>query len=287
MALGTAGTTAAAGAAHAGAWDFGYAVVVVNAAGTRDCVGMTEPASDLLEAWKAGFDATGAGSIEQLTQLAHLSRFIADYGDRSADAHLVLFALTRNPGYLVRAIQVGTPSASGELYERAASLIPGALDRAPVPGRWRGELMRARATICYSQAAQSDQLSDYAAARTALEELVQVLARDDPQLMPTAASLANVIREIARRGGDATIGDALSCFERALALGRPDGEHYDAVLLDTARTAAEMGRTDRALELYAQASNREIACQDVRTCGCRKRHPCSSSRASGSRLPLG
>jgi hypothetical protein len=61
---------------------------------------------DLLEAWKAAYNETGSGSVETLTQLAGMSRWIAGYKERSLDAHLALFGLTGEIAVLFMAIQI-------------------------------------------------------------------------------------------------------------------------------------------------------------------------------------
>ena len=48
-----------------------------------------------LEQWKEDYNRDGTASVQALSRLAHMSRFIVGYQLRSADAHLVLFALTR------------------------------------------------------------------------------------------------------------------------------------------------------------------------------------------------
>ncbi|HEX9539344.1 MAG TPA: hypothetical protein VGA04_14350 [Streptosporangiaceae bacterium] len=45
---------------------------------------------DALEQWKEDYNRDGTGSVESLRRLAHMSRFLANYELRSADAHLVL-----------------------------------------------------------------------------------------------------------------------------------------------------------------------------------------------------
>src|SRR2546428_2134401 len=66
--------------------------------------------------WKEDYNRDGTASVQALSRLAHMSRLIVGYQLRSADAHLVLFALTRDAPYLYRAVQVaGSRSPAGRL----------------------------------------------------------------------------------------------------------------------------------------------------------------------------
>jgi tetratricopeptide (TPR) repeat protein len=222
---------------------------------------------DPLEQWKADYNRTGTAPLETLAQLAHMSRWIAGYKDRSADAHLVLFALTRDSAYLFRALQVldalPEPDGTGslDLMAPAVPLFTAALGRAEAGTHWHTALLRGRATALYSRA-QTGGTDLLAQAVEAFADLLAALPPDDADRPSIAATCAHTRRRLAGATDDlGQLAVAAREFEAAAAGYPPDQPGYANLLLDAAGADAEVaerigepGAADRAFELFERAA---------------------------------
>lgn len=222
---------------------------------------------DPLEQWKADYNRGGIAPLETLNRLAHMSRFIAGYQSRSADAHLALFGLTRDPGYLYLAVQIAGASLDDPIGA-AIPLFSSALERAEPGTRWRAALQRGQASVLYTHADATSQVGDLRQAATALAELLAAIPADDRDRAVYAATLANARLRTGRLTGDQeTLTAALASFEEAVAGFPPEQPGYAELVRDAARAAAEVAIGDdapgpfgRALTLFqrAAASDTEI-----------------------------
>src|SRR5256885_11679920 len=160
-----------------------------------------------LEQWKEDYNRDGTASVQAVSRLAHMSRFMVGYQLRSADAHLVLFALTRDAAYLYRAVQVaGSRSPAGRLpngadpgdsIDAAIPLFSSALKRAEPGTRWHSALLRGQASVLYTRATTTSRIEDWRWAARALVKLLAVIQQDDLDRPAFTASLANARRELA------------------------------------------------------------------------------------------
>jgi hypothetical protein len=242
-------------------------------------MGKSQQPYDPLEQWKEDYNRGGAASLETLGRLAHMSRFLAGYQQRSADAHLVLFALTRDVAYLHLAIQVAASrSAAGRLadaagpqdwIDTAVPLFSSALRRAEPGTRWYAALQRGQAIVLYSRAAAASRTDYWRLAVRALVKLLAASSPGEPDRSAFTASLANARRELAHLTDNRkTLATAFADFEEAVASFPPEEQGYAELVLDAARTAAELATgasgprwSGRALALYEQAaaSDAELA----------------------------
>lgn len=194
---------------------------------------------DPLEQWKADYNRGGIAPLETLNRLAHMSRFIAGYQSRSTDAHLALFGLTRDPGYLYLAVQIARVSLDDPIGA-AIPLFSSALERAEPGTRWHAALQRGQASVLYTHADATSEVGDLRQAATALAELLAVIPADDQDRAAYVATLANARLRTGRLTGDQeTLTDALASFEEAVAGFPPEQPGYAELVRDAARAAAE------------------------------------------------
>jgi DNA-binding ferritin-like protein (Dps family) len=229
-----------------------------------------ESSYDPLEEWKASYNQGGSPSLEALSRLAHMSRFLAGYQGRSADAHLVLFALTQEAAYLYRAVQVaasrsaGPPDGAGlqDPIGAAVPLFTSALRRAKPGTPWYVALQRGQARVLYTRASATSRIDHWRIAVRALASFLAVISPDDRDRPAVTATMANARREIARiTGSGKTLATAFADFEAAVACFPPEQQGYAELLADAARTAAELATGasaakwfDRALGLFERAA---------------------------------
>ena len=238
---------------------------------------------DPLEQWKEDYNRGRTASLETLSRLAHMSRFLAGYQLRSADAHLVLFGLTRDAAYLYRAIQVAAsrPSAkrsSAQILsvDAAIPLFSGALKRAEPGTRWHTALLRGQAIVLVTRAHETSRTDHWRQAVRALVKVLAVIPPDDASRPEITATLGNARRNLAGLTDDPKgFIAALASFEEAIAIYPPEQPGYAELVRDAARTAAEVAtstrgprRIGRALALFEQAAEidagiRPTAADDV------------------------
>ena len=224
---------------------------------------------DPLEQWKEDYNRDGTTSLETLSELAHMSRFIAGYQLRSADAHLVLFGLTRDAAYLYQAIQVAASRPSAKQLsaqtlsiDTAIPLFSASLKRAEPGTRWHTALLRGQAIVLVTRAHETSRTDHWRQAVRALVKLLTVIPPDDEARPEITATLGNARRNLASlTGNPKTLIAALANFEEAVTLFPPARQGYAEVVRDAARTAAEVAtstkgpkRIGRALALFEQAA---------------------------------